>query len=62
MIALLGMWLVIIQDFSGLGSLKFLKTMVNKLFEFMHEICPGVQVSDAFAVVCCFFLRGKQRF
>ena len=28
---------------------KFLKTVVNKLFEFMHEMHPGVQVSDAFA-------------
>lgn len=25
---------------------KFLKTVVNKLFEFMHETHPGVQVSD----------------
>jgi hypothetical protein len=24
---------------------KFLKTVVNKLFEFMHEIHPGVQVT-----------------
>jgi exportin-1 len=24
---------------------KFLKTVVNKLFEFMHETHPGVQVS-----------------
>lgn len=24
---------------------KFLKTVVNKLFEFMHEMHPGVQVS-----------------
>ena len=23
---------------------KFLKTVVNKLFEFMHEMHPGVQV------------------
>ena len=28
---------------------KFLKTVVNKLFEFMHEMHPGVQVSVAFA-------------
>jgi hypothetical protein len=27
---------------------KFLKTVVNKLFEFMHEMHPGVQVSFAF--------------
>jgi hypothetical protein len=26
-----------------------LKTVVNKLFEFMHEMHPGVQVSVAFA-------------
>jgi hypothetical protein len=25
---------------------KFLKTVVNKLFEFMHETHPGVQVSS----------------
>jgi len=30
---------------------KFLKTVVNKLFEFMHETHPGVQVS-----VCCLML------
>jgi hypothetical protein len=27
---------------------KFLKTVVNKLFEFMHETHPGVQVRFAF--------------
>jgi len=26
---------------------KFLKTVVNKLFEFMHETHPGVQVGIA---------------
>jgi exportin-1 len=26
---------------------KFLKTVVNKLFEFMHETHPGVQVGVA---------------
>ena len=26
---------------------KFLKTVVNKLFEFMHETHPGVQVRGA---------------
>nr|GFC74915.1 protein exportin 1A [Tanacetum cinerariifolium] len=25
---------------------KFLKTVVNKLFEFMHEIHPGVQKTN----------------
>jgi exportin-1 len=25
---------------------KFLKTVVNKLFEFMHETHPGVQVGS----------------
>jgi exportin-1 len=25
---------------------KFLKTVVNKLFEFMHETHPGVQVRE----------------
>ena len=29
---------------------KFLKTVVNKLFEFMHETHPGVQV--IFAFIC----------
>jgi exportin-1 len=33
---------------------KFLKTVVNKLFEFMHEMHPGVQVSDSFA--CSLFV------
>lgn len=28
---------------------KFLKTVVNKLFEFMHELHPGVQVRTATA-------------
>lgn len=32
---------------------KFLKTVVNKLFEFMHEMHPGVQVSVHSHVVCC---------
>lgn len=29
---------------------KFLKTVVNKLFEFMHELHPGVQVLRACAL------------
>jgi hypothetical protein len=29
---------------------KFLKTVVNKLFEFMHETHPGVQVRRPHAV------------
>lgn len=29
---------------------KFLKTVVNKLFEFMHETHPGVQVSSRIAI------------
>jgi hypothetical protein len=37
---------------------KFLKTVVNKLFEFMHETHPGVQVSlwggaDTSALTVC---------
>jgi hypothetical protein len=37
---------------------KFLKTVVNKLFEFMHETHPGVQVSRAAAGggLCCWGL------
>ena len=31
---------------------KFLKTVVNKLFEFMHETHPGVQVGRP-VVWCC---------
>jgi hypothetical protein len=35
---------------------KFLKTVVNKLFEFMHETHPGVQVSlqGVFMCVCAY--------
>lgn len=38
---------------------KFLKTVVNKLFEFMHEHHPGVQVSCllCIAVYCLVFVR-----
>lgn len=31
---------------------KFLKTVVNKLFEFMHETHPGVQVRHL-VTACC---------
>jgi len=34
---------------------KFLKTVVNKLFEFMHEMHPGVQVR----ISVCLFVREK---
>jgi exportin-1 len=36
---------------------KFLKTVVNKLFEFMHEHHPGVQVrvSSLYALVVVLF-------
>ena len=42
---------------------KFLKTVVNKLFEFMHELHPGVQVRFLFvrccaAVIICTMLLG----
>jgi exportin-1 len=36
---------------------KFLKTVVNKLFEFMHEMHPGVQVSD---VTCGLFFWNSE--
>ena len=32
---------------------KFLKTVVNKLFEFMHELHPGVQVRCAICTLLC---------
>ena len=32
---------------------KFLKTVVNKLFEFMHEKHPGVQVCACACVSVC---------
>ena len=36
---------------------KFLKTVVNKLFEFMHEHHPGVQVSCLLCIaVYCFVI------
>lgn len=52
---------------------KFLRTVVNKLFEFMHELHPGVQdmACDTFlkiaqkvryrvvARVCVYFLGGR---
>lgn len=31
---------------------KFLKTVVNKLFEFMHETHPGVQVMFLLIMIC----------
>lgn len=31
---------------------KFLKTVVNKLFEFMHELHPGVQVGSPVPMLC----------
>ena len=34
---------------------KFLKTVINKLFEFMHEMHPGVQVR----ISVCLFVREK---
>lgn len=34
---------------------KFLKTVVNKLFEFMHETHPGVQVPLKFLARTCIF-------
>ena len=37
---------------------KFLKTVVNKLFEFMHEMHPGVQVT----YFCFFCLLKKNAF
>jgi hypothetical protein len=48
---------------------KFLKTVVNKLFEFMHETHPGVQVlrrrlrcqPGLFAARCSFAFSGAQR-
>ena len=39
---------------------KFLKTVVNKLFEFMHETHPGVQVGGS-CVVLCVFVKEQQR-
>ena len=49
---------------------KFLKTVVNKLFEFMHELHPGVQVRSSvfaapraqFAVVTFFALHSGHLF
>jgi hypothetical protein len=38
---------------------KFLKTVVNKLFEFMHEKHPGVQVSPGWRDVVASFPRFK---
>lgn len=41
---------------------KFLKTVVNKLFEFMHELHPGVQVRSPFNEnVGCERLRCRSR-
>ena len=40
---------------------KFLKTVVNKLFEFMHETHPGVQdmACETFLKIC---LKCKRKF
>jgi hypothetical protein len=38
---------------------RFLKTVVNKLFEFMHEPHPGVQVMFPSACVCFELLQFK---
>lgn len=35
---------------------KFLKTVVNKLFEFMHETHPGVQVIDFLVTIQFYYL------
>ena len=33
---------------------KFLKTVVNKLFEFMHETHEGIEISDIFGKIIVF--------
>ena len=46
------------KDINGiLSHWKFLKTVVNKLFEFMHEVHPGVQ-----DMACDTFLKISKRF